>query len=151
MYKQDLYIGTYEDSSLEDSPTGACLTIGFVLPEEGPAEYSVINPYGDDSVFHMLECRRINPDDLRSHFQERWNAYVGTYAHEDFGTYTVSIENGHVMLALQEASEKALCTPMGSGQFACKWGIFEFHLDSSDTASYVTHKGHMMTLQRIVD
>ena len=117
----------------------------------GPSEYIVINPYGDDSVFHMLECKRINPDDLRLNFQERWDAYVGTYAHEDFGTYTVSIENGHVMLALQEASEKTLCTPMGSGQFVCKWGIFEFHLDSGDAASYVTHKGHMMTLQRIVD
>jgi hypothetical protein len=55
------------------------------------------------------------------------------------------------MLALQEASEKTLCTPMGSGQFACKWGVFEFHLDRGDAASYVTHKGHMMTLQRIVD
>jgi CubicO group peptidase (beta-lactamase class C family) len=143
-YKQDLYVGAYEESDIG-------LTIGFVLPAEGPAEYVVINPYGDDSVFHMLECRRINPDELRPRFQERWHAYVGTYAHEDFGTYTVSIENGHVMLALQEASEKTLCTPMGSGQFVCKWGIFEFHLDSGDAASYVTHKGHMMTLQRIVD
>jgi CubicO group peptidase (beta-lactamase class C family) len=151
IYKQDLYIGTYEDGSLEDSSTDACLTVGFVLPDEGSAEYIVINPYGDDSVFHMLECRRIDPDDLRSDLQEPWDAYVGTYAHEDFGTYTVLIENGRVMLALQEASEKTLCTPMGSGQFACKWGIFEFHLDNSDTASYVTHKGHMMTLQRIVD
>lgn len=144
MYKQDFYIGTYEDSD-------SCLTVGFVLPEEDPAEYIVINPYGDDSVFHMLECRRINPDDLPLNLQEHWDAYVGTYAHEDFGTYTVSIENGHVMLALQEASEKTLCTPMGSGQFACKWGIFEFHFDNGDAASYVTHKGHMMTLQRIVD
>jgi CubicO group peptidase (beta-lactamase class C family) len=143
-YKQDLYIGTYEESEIS-------LTIGFVLSDEGPAEYVVINPYGDDSVFHMLECRRTNLDELRPHLQEHWDAYVGTYAHEDFGTYTVSIENGHVMLALQEASEKTLCTPMGSGQFACKWGIFEFHLDSDDTASYLTHKGHMMTLQRIVD
>jgi CubicO group peptidase (beta-lactamase class C family) len=144
VYKQDLYIGRYEGAD-------ECLTVGFVLPDEGSAEYIVINPYGDDSVFHMLECRRINPDELRSNFQERWDAYVGTYAHEGFGTYTVSIENGHVMLALQEASEKTLCTPMGSGQFVCKWGIFEFHLDSGDAASYVTHKGHMMTLQRIVD
>jgi CubicO group peptidase (beta-lactamase class C family) len=143
-YKQDLYIGEYEDSDLH-------LTIGFVLPTEGPAEYVVINPYGDDSVFHMLECRRINPDELRLNFQEHWNAYVGTYAHEDFGTYTVSIENGHVMLALQEASEKTLCTPMGSGQFACKWGIFEFHMENDETATYATHKGHMMTLQRIIE
>ena len=143
-YKQGLYIGRYEESDL-------CLTVGFVMSDEGYAEYIVINPYGDDSVFHMLECKRINTDALHANLQERWDAYVGTYAHEDFGTYTVSIENGHVMLALQEASEKTLCTPMGSGQFACKWGIFEFHFDSGDTASYVTHKGHMMTLQRIVD
>ena len=143
-YKPGLYIGSYEGSDI-------CLTIGFVLPVEGLAEYAVLNPYGDDSVFHMLECKRINPVELRSNFQERWNAYVGTYSHEEFGTYTVSIENGHVMIALQEASEKTLCTPMGSGQFACKWGIFEFHLADDEAATYITHKGHMMTLQRIVD
>jgi CubicO group peptidase (beta-lactamase class C family) len=143
-YKQDFYIGPYEDSDL-------CLTVGFVLSFEGSAEYAVINPYGDDSVFHMLECKRINPGAWRDNAQECWHAYVGTYTHEEFGTYTVSIENGHVMIALQEASEKTLCTPMGSGQFACKWGVFEFHLMNDEAATSVTHKGHMMTLQRIID
>ena len=140
--KPDFYTGTYEGSEIN-------ITIGFVLPAEGPAEYVVLNPYGDDSVFHMLECQSVHPAELQ--VREPWQAYIGTYAHEDFGTYTVSFENGHMMLTLQEAREKTLCTPMGSGQFACKWGIFEFHLESNEIATSVTHKGHMMTLQRLVD
>ncbi len=153
-YRQDLYIGRFEEQGDE---TGI-LSVGFVLNDEGDAQYLILNPYGDDSVSHLLECKRVRLPDSQDKGQasdsdgvsgELWQEYLGTYENEELGAYTVAIEKGQLLLDAHDLDERAVCTVVGAHQFACKWGLFQFEIDDTNRVSRMVHRGHMVTLQRV--